>query len=274
MRRIVGYAKISAILSLLLGVLAYCAPVAAQDALLDVQVCGPLAISSLQITEPESDVVFRESPITLEGETELINQVEIYIDGGYSKIIAIPRGSTKFITSVSLPAGTHTIEVRGIGICDGDERFDEVVVTYDPPEEVTPPNTPPGRPSKGSNTPTVVNPNPTPQQGGGVVVSNPNPSTDDDKDASGRDGGLVGDLWRKIGGDKIGEWFVRMTDLDVTTERLAAEWVKVLSLAVGTAIIIGAGIGIGPIAELRRSYRIAFIVAGLLMVLASVLIFL
>lgn len=263
MRRIADYAKLAVFGLGVISSLGLAAPAQAVDTTLNVQVCGQAAISQLKITAPQSDTVFRESSIILEGELELVNQVEIYIDGNYHKTVAIPIGEAQFSTTVTLQAGTQTVEVRGVGVCDGIGLQDEIVVTYNPPVSPTMPT----EPSEGSKTPTVTSPTPGvgSPSGGGVVVSNPNPTVEEATNTS-------GSWWQSLtdwlGDNGLTGWAIRLTDVDSTVQRLSADWLRVLAMIVGVGLLFGAGL------KLKRRRRLALLISGSLLLLASVLIFL
>lgn len=220
-------------------------------------------MSQLRITSPESDTVFRQLTMTLEGELDLIHQVEIYIDGDYHKVVAIPFGEFSFSTAVELHEGTQTVEVRGVGACDGVELQDEIVVTYDPPATPTMPT----EPSEGSKTPTVTSPTPGvgSPSGGGVVVSNPNPTVEEPTNPS-------GSLWQTLtswlGDNGLTGWAIRLTDVDSTVQRLSADWLRVLAMIIGVGLLFGAGL------KLERRRRLGLLIGGSVLLLASVLIFL
>lgn len=261
MWRIVDYAKAATLGLAIAGMLTLAQPAQAMDSTVVVQVCGPAAISQLEIIEPESDTVFRQLPITLSGHAELVGQVEVYVDGAYHKVVAIPIGSTEFSVDVDLSAGTHAIEVRGASVCDGAELNDQVVVTYDPPAA---PTSPVG-PSKGSETPTVINPAlDSPVGQGGVVVSNLAPIEND----LGNDGNWFTSQWNSFFGPGFGGWLIHTTDIDTTWQRMSTSWLRIVLFFGGLILTISAGALSGGL----RCRRIGWRVTGIVLVLASLLL--
>lgn len=239
MWRTAVYAKVAVVLcSLALG-LGLGVPVAAEDNTVTAQVCQPDAAGQLSITAPQSDTVVRQAAVELSGDVELINQVEAYVDGSFRKVTAIASGQTTFSMTIPIPEGTHTIEVRGNQICNGEEMRDEVVVTYEAPSSPAAPT----RPSVGSETPTVTNPTP---GSGGVVVSNPNPSEDTNSEEQNWLQRLVD--WLTTNG--LTSWMVEFTDSDMTAKRLPVDGLRIGVFVAGLILTLGAG----PLVRLLPPY--------------------
>lgn len=280
MWRIAACAKL-AVIGLGLGVVfGLTQPAAAIDSVVAVRICDDDSVGVVTIVAPTSDTVYHQSPLDMTVSTEFVNQVDIYVNDVYQKVVAIPAGQTAIDTTVRMVEGTQNIEVRGVGLCDGVTVRASIVVTYDPPDPPEPPVTPtepgdddqtqptepkPTEPSVGAETPTVVGPT-TPSAGGGVVVSNPNPTEPDDTTS--------GVSWRGfidwIGRAGWFDWNFRFTDIDAETQRASADWLRVLVFIAGVGSLTIAGFGL----QLNRRRRIILLVAGSLLLLLSVLIFL
>ncbi len=261
MRRIVDCAKTIIVTVASASLLISASLVSAQDSQVIVRVCDAAALGQIDIVSPESDTVLRQTPLVLEGQVQLVNQVEIYINGNYHKVQAVASGSNQFSTTVSLQPGTQTIEARGVGLCNGDEVQDQIVVTYEPPPNpVTAPDSSPG-----SRVPTVVSPTPsTSSSGGGVVVSNPDLSSPSDEGSAGWWAGLRD--W--LSGMGWGNRVFRLIDIDTTAERMSANWLRVAGFVIGLGLALGARLIAKDRQQLRRTLR----VIGVVLLVASVLL--
>jgi len=136
-----------------------------------------------------------------------ITQIDISIDGNYSRSVGISSGQTTFSFDVVLNPGTRTISLEGYDICSLDNPTDDIVVTYEPASP----------PSNGGDIPTNVNPDPSNNaggnQGGGIIVSDP--STVNGQPVDGDLDGING------GGIQLPNFlqrFIIITDLDTITE--------------------------------------------------------
>lgn len=119
----------------------------ALDGQVGVSVCGADAPSAqIDITQPLSDSVVGQSPVTFRGTVANASQIEIDINGSYSETFALAANATSFQTDISLPVGTSTVKMTANAICGGQDESDSVVVTFQPATE----------PTNGGTTPTVV----------------------------------------------------------------------------------------------------------------------
>jgi len=117
------------------------------DSEIGVSVCGGnVPPSQITITQPLSDSVVNQSVTTFRGTIARASQVEITIDGQYNTTVAIGANDSTFQVDVTIPKGTHTIEMQANAICGGQDSSDSVVVTYQPIEE----------PTNGDTTPTTI----------------------------------------------------------------------------------------------------------------------
>lgn len=98
----------------------------------DVLICNPNTTAQLTITTPPSDSTTSHPVVTIEGNALYTSQIEVYVDGGYNKTIALATGVTAFNTNVRLSPGTHTITLTAIDICGNAHDTKHIVITYQP----------------------------------------------------------------------------------------------------------------------------------------------
>lgn len=201
----------------------YTTPVAASSTSVDARVCSE-SVSSATITidEPESDSVVDQKTVTLQGQVTDVSQIDVRVDGDYSHTVAIGKNQTSYQTDVSLPGGTHTIEVIGSDICNVEDPTAAVVITV---KIDTPPST-------GEDTPTVINPDvPRDSGGGGVTVTDGTPTGEPVSDETGE---AVGPLL-----PPVIEEIIQVTDLDTIAQDGAMRGVvRGLLFFVGAAFLV------------------------------------
>lgn len=108
-------------------------PLYAANTKVDVLICNPNTTAQLTIDTPPSDSTTSRPTVPIEGSALYTSQIEIYVDGGYSKTIALATGTTTFNTSIRLSPGTHTITLTAIDICGGVHDTKHIVITYQSP---------------------------------------------------------------------------------------------------------------------------------------------
>lgn len=125
-------------------------PLSAVDSQIGVSVCGEDApAAQIDITQPLSDSVVGQSPVTFRGTVVNATQIDITVDGQYSATFALGANSTTFEKDVTLAVGTNTVTMTANAICGGQSATDSAVVTFQPATE----------PTSGGTTPTVVDGN-------------------------------------------------------------------------------------------------------------------
>ena len=97
-----------------------------------VMICPPHGSSQLIVTLPESDSKTNEPEVVIEGEVSYISQIDFFIDGVYNNTVALGYATTAFRSTVTVPAGTHTIKLVAIDNCSQATYSESVVVTYEP----------------------------------------------------------------------------------------------------------------------------------------------
>jgi len=122
-------------------------PAYAVDSQIGVSVCGGNVPSAqIDITQPLSDSIIGQSPVTFRGTVANATQIEIDINGQYNGTFALGANSTTFEKDVALPVGTNTVTMTANAICGGQNASDSTVVTFQPATE----------PSSGGSTPTEL----------------------------------------------------------------------------------------------------------------------
>ena len=226
------------LLSVLLTV-GFASPASAEQTTVSVEVCQAGA-ASLHIINPASDSLHSQPDITVAGDVSNVTQVEIYIDGDYTRTAAVAQDSDQFQSSITLAPGTHTIRASGIALCGGSAVEDEVVVTYQPTipgssgsspgthtdngiQPVTPP-------SYGSELPTVINPEL--PRGSDDEVVNTTESSTQNADVEGKLS-YFERLWRTISGFRLGQRSGADTNQVATFQSMSIVWLR------GSGIVIG-----------------------------------
>jgi hypothetical protein len=122
-------------------------PAVAVDSQIGVSVCGAnVPPADIDITQPLSDSVVGQSPVTFRGTVANATQIEIDINGQYSGTFALAANSMTFEKDVTLMVGTNTVTMTANAICGGQNASDSAVVTFQPATE----------PSGGGSTPTEL----------------------------------------------------------------------------------------------------------------------
>jgi hypothetical protein len=166
--------------------------------MISAEVCQPGATASLELSEPLSDSLYAQPDVVVAGTVSLVTQVELYIDGVYTRTVAVSQSSNQFQATLTLAPGTHTIRASGIPLCGGSLADELVALTYQPPPRLDPdpsdPNQPepanedtvqtPTPPSYGGDLPTVINPE-IPRGPGDQVVNDYEPPEQTSGDGTG-----------------------------------------------------------------------------------------
>ncbi|RWZ78129.1 MAG: hypothetical protein EOT04_02785 [Candidatus Chaera renei] len=116
-------------------------PLRAQSTNVWVQLCDDGG-SVITVTSPPSDSVVGDSSVIVSGNVKQASQIDVTVDGAYDHSQTLPAGSQTFTTEVKLAAGTHTIKLVAIDVCQKNNGSASIVVTYQP--GVTPPVAPGG----------------------------------------------------------------------------------------------------------------------------------
>ena len=239
--------------SSLLMVANYVTYVSAEGTNVSAEVCQVGAVPGLTITGPVSDSLHTQPSIAVTGDVSNVTQVDIYVDGNYSRTVAVARDSDQFQSFVTLSGGTHTIRASGTPLCGGGPAEDEVVVTYRPVVLSTSGSTPPSgsiEPSSGvsitssdksatSTTygrelPTVINPELPGDDGEEVfnAIESGRQNTNADKNLT-----LFERLWRLIGGSQLGQWLGIDSDVVPTFQSISIVWLRGLLIIVGLILL-------------------------------------
>ena len=125
-------------------------------------ICVPA--STISINQPVNDSTMTSNPVTIEGNVNQANQIEIYIDEEFDSILPLTIGQATYSGTLQLPTGTHTVRVEAINSCDGENGEATSVVTY---------TAPPTQPSTGETTPTGV----APTDDATITIGTPAPGT-------------------------------------------------------------------------------------------------
>lgn len=119
----------------------------AVDSEIGVSVCGgSVPPAQIDITQPLSDSVVGQSPVTFRGTVANATQVEISINSQYTATFALAANATTFEQDVTLPVGTNTVAMTANAVCGGQGATDSAVVTFQPATA----------PSSGESTPTEL----------------------------------------------------------------------------------------------------------------------
>lgn len=123
-------------------------PLHAANTQVDVLICNPSTTAQLTINEPQSDSTSTSPNIAIKGTALYTSQIEIYVDGGYNKTIALANGVTTFETNIRITPGTHTISLTAIDVCGGAPDTKHLVITYQQQPRPTPGPSPQPDPSR------------------------------------------------------------------------------------------------------------------------------
>lgn len=131
-------AIICSLLSLLLLTIATPTALHAANTTVDVFICNPNTTAQLTLDTPPSDSVTSHPTVAITGHASYASQIEVYVNDGYSKTIALANGITAFSTDLRLSPGTHTVTLTAIDICHSVHDTKHVVITYQPPTKPQP----------------------------------------------------------------------------------------------------------------------------------------
>jgi len=99
---------------------------------LQILACDPQVPSSITIKQPSSDSLINQSTIEIAGEVFRANQIEIYVNNAYGGVIPLSFGATEFSAPVTIGAGTQTIRLVAVDLCQVGNTEASVVLTYVP----------------------------------------------------------------------------------------------------------------------------------------------
>lgn len=220
-----GQLKLGAIISLTCALLVTNAATYAVSTEVNVNVCGAGAQpAEVKIDEPRDDSVINSPTVTLRGTVMNTSQIEVSVDGAYTKTIAVGANQTSFETSLDVTQGTHTIRLAASATCQAADATDDVVLTYQPIDA----------PTNGSTTPTQI-------EESGVIVSDQ--PVGDSKSATVENGGFASIPILGAFGGVMADAFSRV-GLDSTIENqpaaLAIARVSVTLVSLSGIVLAGA----------------------------------
>lgn len=123
------------------------APVNAVGTTVEVPVCDT-APSTIDITTPQDNSVFSQSPVTITGTVYRLTQIQVYVNGNYASTVPLDSGATTFTTNVYLDKGSNLVRLVGVDFCTQDSPEVTWKLIYAPGATPTPQPGPPGTPPK------------------------------------------------------------------------------------------------------------------------------
>lgn len=106
-------------------------PVAAQTSV-NASVCATDAGATLALTSPSNDATLTTVPVRLEGTVSLLSQIRIFVDTQYRDTIPLDSSAVSFSHDLPLDAGTHTIRLEGVDVCQRTAPAAEITISYTP----------------------------------------------------------------------------------------------------------------------------------------------
>ncbi|OGL28089.1 hypothetical protein A3C39_01455 [Candidatus Saccharibacteria bacterium RIFCSPHIGHO2_02_FULL_46_12] len=91
--------------------------------------------ASITLTSPISDSIVTDPVIAIAGQSVQASQIEVYVNDQLDSIMSIPVGETAFSGTVTLVAGTSTVKVVAVDVCQLQNDQASSVVTFNPPPD-------------------------------------------------------------------------------------------------------------------------------------------